>query len=385
MVRLINSGTAQDSPTISVAGIVEAGILDSPIVVTDMVKTGDTLLSVAQGYDPMKTWVGNFTVKSIEQSTPLVNVYNTLTVTLVTDVDLAVGTIVTLTGLASTAHGDDAALAVASTSSAFGTAGVWTQANGTLVLTVDAVTTGGTSYQVTFTLLNPGSAQSAPEITIAATIEAGDLDSPITAAAMAQPGSSLLAVPLSKNPLEIFLPVFVTQTIGQTNPLIHASNTLYATLVPYQDMAAGSNVTITGLTGTQTADNSSILVSSAPSNFRSTGEWTQSSGTVVVFVDTMLDKDATYIVSFEVQNSATAQDAVVATISGYVEAEGILDSDIAPSNMANGIQDMINVTNGSHTLYTIVPLFTATTIIQVLAEFVKTDKPMFLSYYLLWG
>ena len=38
----------------------------------------------------MKTWVGNFTARSIEQSTPLVNVFNTLTVTLVTDVDLAV-------------------------------------------------------------------------------------------------------------------------------------------------------------------------------------------------------------------------------------------------------------------------------------------------------
>ena len=38
----------------------------------------------------MKTWVGNFTARSIEQSTPLVNVFNTLTVTLVSDVDLAV-------------------------------------------------------------------------------------------------------------------------------------------------------------------------------------------------------------------------------------------------------------------------------------------------------
>jgi hypothetical protein len=133
VVRLINSASAQDSPPVSIAAIVEAGILDSPIVATDMVKTGATLISVAQGYDPrdrdfftgnlllrihfviemiwwtgltpwefeltfpylprydpMKTWVGNFTARSIEQSTPLVNVFNTLTVTLISDVDLAV-------------------------------------------------------------------------------------------------------------------------------------------------------------------------------------------------------------------------------------------------------------------------------------------------------
>ena len=52
VVRLINSASAQDSPPVSIAAIVEAGILDSPIVATDMVKTGATLISVAQGYDP---------------------------------------------------------------------------------------------------------------------------------------------------------------------------------------------------------------------------------------------------------------------------------------------------------------------------------------------
>ena len=135
---------------------------------------------------------------------------------------------------------------------------------------------------------------------------------------MAPPGASLLGVPLSRNALEIFLPFFVTQTIGQTNPLVHASNTLYVTLVPFQDMAAGSNVTATGLTGTQTPDNSSLDVVS--SNFRATGEWTQDAGTMVVFVEAQLDKDATYTLSFEVQNSGAAQAAVVATISGCVQA-----------------------------------------------------------------
>jgi hypothetical protein len=47
-----------------------------------------------------------------------------------------------------------------------------------------------------------------------------------------------------------------------------------------------------------------------------------------------------------------------------VEAGAILDSDIAPSAMTNGIQDKMNVTNGSHTLYTIVPLFTEASITQ---------------------
>ena len=358
-----NKATAQDAVSPTVTASIEAGTNDCTITSSAMDKPGTDLIGVTGGLDPLKTVVPTFTTKSIQQSSPLVEVYNVITLTLASDVDLSVSSTITIWGLVASQSTDDDAYTLTSDSSVFGSSGSWTQSGGLMLLTVASITTALTEYEVTFTITNPSSAQSSPNVALAATIEAGTIDCPITSSFMVKPDQPLLGVSNAKNPLLVFKPVFTTQSIGQINPLTDSSNELYVTLAPSQDVAAGSDLTISGLTGTQTVNSQSLAVACSPSNLEATGVWTQQSGTLVVTLATMFDKDTSYVISFAVRNSATAQDARIATISGAVEA-GTRDSPIEESAITNGLEEKLGVSDGSGTLYAYVPLFTVKNIEQ---------------------
>ena len=77
------------------------------------------------GLNPLLTVVPTFTAESIEQSSPLNGVKNTLTITLTSDVDLAATSTVTIAGLTGTQTATSASQTITSTSTLYGTAASW--------------------------------------------------------------------------------------------------------------------------------------------------------------------------------------------------------------------------------------------------------------------
>ena len=105
---------------------------------------------------------------------------------------------------------------------------------------------------------------------------------------------------------------FDTATLenGQTN--LNNTNILNFTVQPSRDISAGDSITLAGLTGSQTADGSLTLSGSGASVFGSAGSWTQSTGTLVLTVDTgqTLSTGSDTVITFNLTNPATVSSGV---------------------------------------------------------------------------
>merc|ERR1711871_597521 len=208
----------------------------------------------------------------------------TLTITLNANVAIASGDVITISGITGTQTADNAALPLNGADKAkftpsggsASTAG-WTQNTGTLVLTANTAVTAGTDIVVTISVTNKASAQSAPTVNVVATIAAGNI------ASSAMTGTNMAVV----------APAFSTKTISASNQGTGAANTLTITLNANVAIASGDVITISGITGTQTADNAALPLNGAdkakftPSGgSASTAGWTQNTGTLVLTANT---------------------------------------------------------------------------------------------------
>ena len=105
---------------------------------------------------------------------------------------------------------------------------------------------------------------------------------------------------------------FDTATLenGQTN--LDNTNILTFTVQPSRDISAGDSITLAGLTGSQTADGSLTLSGAGASVFGSAGSWTQSTGTLVLTVDTgqTLSTGSDTVITFNLTNPATVSSGV---------------------------------------------------------------------------
>src|SRR5210317_1656112 len=105
---------------------------------------------------------------------------------------------------------------------------------------------------------------------------------------------------------------FDTATLenGQTN--LDNTNILTFTVQPSRDISAGDSITLAGLTGSQTADGSLTLSGAGASVFGSAGSWTQSTGTLVLTVDTgqTLSTGSDTVITFNLTNPATLSSGV---------------------------------------------------------------------------
>lgn len=106
---------------------------------------------------------------------------------------------------------------------------------------------------------------------------------------------------------------FYTATLAAGNNTKDAENTLTFTVQPSRDISAGDSITLAGLTGSQTADNGSLTLSGAGASvFGSAGSWTQSTGTLVLTVDTgqTLSTGSDTVITFNLTNPATVSSGV---------------------------------------------------------------------------
>ena len=99
---------------------------------------------------------------------------------------------------------------------------------------------------------------------------------------MDKPDSDLFGVSNGANPLEVLVPAFSAKGIGQSTPGSGETNRITVTLTANYNLADGSTVTISGLTGSQTADAASLAVTSTNGDLGTTGAWTQGTGTLVL-------------------------------------------------------------------------------------------------------
>jgi len=105
---------------------------------------------------------------------------------------------------------------------------------------------------------------------------------------------------------------FDTATLVNGNNVKGAENTLTFTVQPSEDISAGDSITLAGLTGSQTADGSLTLSGAGASVFGSAGSWTQSTGTLVLTVDTgqTLSTGSDTVITFNLTNPATVSSGV---------------------------------------------------------------------------
>ena len=118
---------------------------------------------------------------------------------------------------------------------------------------------------------------------------------------------------------------FETATLENGQTAVGASNTLTFTVQPSRDISAGDSITLTGLTGSQTADSSLTLSGAGASVFGSAGSWTQSTGTLVLTVDTgqTLSTGSDTVITFNLTNPATVSSGVsgvTLSSSGFTQA-----------------------------------------------------------------
>ena len=105
---------------------------------------------------------------------------------------------------------------------------------------------------------------------------------------------------------------FDTATLVNGNNVKNFENTITFTVQPSRDIDAGDSITLAGLTGSQTADGSLTLSGAGASVFGSAGSWTQSTGTLVLTVDTgqTLSTGSDTVITFNLTNPATLSSGV---------------------------------------------------------------------------
>jgi hypothetical protein len=118
---------------------------------------------------------------------------------------------------------------------------------------------------------------------------------------------------------------FDTATLENGQTALGTSNTLTFTVQPSRDIPAGDTLTITGLTGSQTVDGSVTLSGANAAVFGSAGSWTQSTGTLVLTVDTgqTLSTGSDTVITFNLTNPATVSSGVsgvTLSSSGFTQA-----------------------------------------------------------------
>lgn len=336
-VNFVNAVATAVSATI----VDGSGASQGSIAQVLMTKLSLSLYGVVSGTDPGRIQRPYILRKSIQQSTPGSGVTNKIVILLAFNYNLAKGSTVTVTGLTGSQTADSASLAVTSTGNLLGTSGVWTRTSGTLVLTVAS---GGTSvtmdYEVTFVLTNPLSAQASPAVSVSAEIQDGSgyIVGPVQSVALDKSTDTLYGVSLGSEPLNVVVPSFSLKYIQQSTSAPGATNTLTVSLTADFDLPAGSTVTITGLTGSQTANSASLAVTSTSSLLGTTGAWTQSTGQLVLTSQSNdLTSGIACTVTFVLTNVATEQASptvsVSAVIYDIISAPGVSVGSIASVTM----------------------------------------------------
>jgi len=113
------------------------------------------------------------------------------------------------------------------------------------------------------------------------------------------------------------LETFDTATLTDGGNLSSNSNPFTFTVQPSAAISAGSSITLSGLTGSATVDGSVTLSGGGAAIFGSAGTWTQSTGTLVLTVDSgqTLPTGSDTVVTFTLTNPASGSGVTSVNLS----------------------------------------------------------------------
>ena len=357
--ELQNNYEGQSSPSVTISATVKATKYDSPVAPSAMTSSTASILGVEGGTAPLLVLVPIFSTKSIGQSNPLASARNNITVTLQANCDFVPGSVLNISNLVGTQTGSLSELPLWSMpSGAISSSGSWAQGEGALIITVSGSGMfGNTTYIVWFEVLNPAAGQASPPVNISGLLATGAHKAPIASSVMAVRNASLLSVDGSEDPLFVLVPLFMTKLIGQTNPLTSASNNITVTLQANCDIAAGSVVTLAHITGAQTEDSPDLHIWSEPTSVIVAGNWTRGTGTLIATVGSAgLLRNTSYVLRFELQNSATEQQPSTVLISASIRDQAFY-SPLVQSEMVATNESALSVESGAKPMYTVQPFF----------------------------
>ena len=326
-----------------------------------MIKPGTDLYGVARGRDPLTVVLPVWSTKSIQQSTPVPGWANVLNLTLACNYHLAEGSSVTVSGLAHTQTATNGSLPIASSlGGTFESTADWKNMGGTLTLTVAATQTFSQRVSITFTLRNPRGNNSSPTVSVQADIVVGGVRvASVTPAAMDKSGAALYGVPHGQDPLTVVIPSWQRKMIGQAWPLAGFENTLTVSLVANYNLAPGSTVTISNLTGTQAPDSASLPVSSTPSRFGVAGQWSKDKGELLLTAATDVAAGTECVISFQVRNAQFAQTAPTVSVAATIlDGQGSLIASIPRQALSQNETALLGVDRGRAPLHFVNPALT---------------------------
>ena len=141
----------------------------------------------------------------------------------------------------------------------------------------------------------------------------------------------------------------VTNTVAESSAITNTHNTLTFTLKLDAAIAATGTVTISGLTGTQTLDTTTLIVSGADATkFNSVATWTQNTGVLVLTASALLAADTAFIISVDLINPSSTQESVTPTIE-IVDAVTPTNIASTPINDAAAVPDAVALVMGAAT------------------------------------
>ncbi|KAJ1466349.1 hypothetical protein T484DRAFT_1861908 [Baffinella frigidus] len=390
-VDVRNPGADQVSPDVKVAS--EGPLFR--IEETAVSRRGEEVLGVVAGSDPLRVLVLAFSERSMKLSMPLAGLNNTLTLVLVPVVDLAGGSVVTLTGLhpgsilpdgevdlkvaLSVASGGAGATFCAGAGEGAGDVGTWDGQALSLEMRVceGHEISANSRVTVEFSFMNPMREHLSPDVFVSATSGAGSF-APLL---VRKPSRScdndaeeMFGIVGSLDPLRVVLPLFVQLSIEQSTPLAGEANLISAVIETNVELSGQDSATVAvrglKLRGTNASifEGDSVQVNAYigeefgwadglfcdTSGLRNRIAWDEDEGTLMLALCAGAAMEPFVAYTVEVNFTNPYMDHTGALM--HVAARGGAVS-IAPSVMKLSVESSLGVPGGLSPLYILVPRF----------------------------
>eukprot|EP00961_Rhodomonas_salina_P289266 3908901-Rhodomonas_salina.1 len=303
-----NPNTYQAAPILSVAGSL-SGTVEGSYSISRVAMTSDTTSADVTPLYVMKTqWLS----AEIYQSNPLPCVDNVITVELATNVPLLslCSPVVTISGITGTTT-SSGVLAVMDGGGAFSATGTWTQNVGRLVISYASDTIEGIVYTFNFTVTNPSTSNSG--LIPTAVLSGIPSHTSITDYNLLDDTSPVFSMPVvwldaTYRVGELAIGTFYDVWATQSSPYPCHSNEVTFYFNTSIALESGTTITISGLTGTQTVSTSSMALTGTDATqfVGSAGVWTQTTGRLVITVDTDTLPGTVYELTITVTNPTTS-------------------------------------------------------------------------------
>ena len=271
-----------------------------------------------------------FVVHNLSQSTPVVSSVNKMRCFISTVISITPSAKITIFGMTGTAQTSTSELPIASsTNSSISAVGTWTQANGTLVVTVGAegLEGKGRIHELSWELLNPAQGQAPPYIEISLKQQLGRQDIPVTLLSSDSRGGVFKALAVAD---------FLTRDISRISDYgpypstdFIRTSTIQVTLVPATDLRVGGLVIIEGLTGA--LGPSSVNLGSFLD--LQVSSWELSVGKLALQISRVLTQNTTYSFGVLLQSPRSGQSSP----NIYILAQDAHYGKIISRNMTKGL------------------------------------------------